>query len=628
MRVSRGSVQLTVMALATIAFACGEATPTDGGLPDANTDTSTTNRDARADTSPFDGDLMDAGGPDPYADFAQLHVDVAHPMASDANPGTVDQPFSTIGAGFRAALAQRAADRDTRVWVHPGIYREVIVDENLDSSGATIVIQGTERGAVFVDGSDIVSTSAAGAGRYEIAWPHNWFGDNCEWVVEATSRYHTCDPHRRAGNEATFVGGMHMFLRTEAEARALNEMFVRHEVVWVDDVRLTQVLNEGELVDNSYWVDEAGDRIVVQAPSGEVEVGMREMLWNPAGMDDYVLKDLIFEHAATPATGSEGAVRLADADRVLLDGIEVRQNAFDGLSLQFVSAVDIVDCVMDDNGFNGIAGHVMIDLTISDTRANSNNWRGHAALVHGWSVGNKLLKARRLTVRRFTANDNLAHGFWLDFDISDAVVEDSEFCRNLGSGILSEANQGPITLRNNHLCDNIRLTDESAGGAGLETRETNNFTLTGNLIEGNWVAFQLNGGTQRNVMQFDTCESSDRGACQAQCDRSDPATEGIHTLPSGCVCGCLSNRDWTVNGNTMRGTGDGIRDNGDSDRLIWSSLANAEITALFASSTWDANTYSHTDGDEVFGINGCGFWMSLEDWRTCTNADATSTFVP
>ncbi len=87
------------------------------------------------------------------APAAVLFVDQNHPQAADANPGTAEQPFKSIGAG----LARLQAG-DT-LWVRKGVYREDVhlKRENDRDEPRVTTIAAWPGEEVVVKGSDVVT---------------------------------------------------------------------------------------------------------------------------------------------------------------------------------------------------------------------------------------------------------------------------------------------------------------------------------------------------------------------------------------------------------------------------------------------------------------------------------------
>ena len=81
------------------------------------------------------------------------HVSQNHPQASDTNPGTEALPFRTIG---HAAQLVKPGER---VWVHSGIYRE-LVRPRFSGEGADrmIAYEAAPGDKVIIRGSRIVES--------------------------------------------------------------------------------------------------------------------------------------------------------------------------------------------------------------------------------------------------------------------------------------------------------------------------------------------------------------------------------------------------------------------------------------------------------------------------------------
>jgi len=123
---------------------------------------------------------------------ASLHVDQAHPQASDENPGTAERPLATVG---RAAAVAEAGDT---VLVHAGVYRETVALERSGQRerpirlaarpGDLVVLSGTEpvQGEWSLHEGSIYKTTVDGPVRQlfvdgkmmvEARWPNMRFPD-------------------------------------------------------------------------------------------------------------------------------------------------------------------------------------------------------------------------------------------------------------------------------------------------------------------------------------------------------------------------------------------------------------------------------------------------------------------
>jgi len=81
---------------------------------------------------------------------ATYHVAQQAPGASDDNPGSLEQPWLTIG---KAAETAQAGDA---VYIHAGVYREAVKVKNEGAPGAPIEFRASEDDEVVLEGTDPV----------------------------------------------------------------------------------------------------------------------------------------------------------------------------------------------------------------------------------------------------------------------------------------------------------------------------------------------------------------------------------------------------------------------------------------------------------------------------------------
>ena len=100
-------------------------------------------------------------------------VDQKHRSANDAGPGTLKQPFKTIGA---AAGRVKAGDK---ILIHAGIYREGVELKTPGTEGNLITFEAADPGKVFMRGSAVVKDWNRDPGTSQIyifdGWT-NYFG--------------------------------------------------------------------------------------------------------------------------------------------------------------------------------------------------------------------------------------------------------------------------------------------------------------------------------------------------------------------------------------------------------------------------------------------------------------------
>ena len=110
---------------------------------------------------------------DPPAQGKVYHVSQNHAKADDANPGTKDLPWRTIG---KAASVASAGDT---VRVHGGVYREEVRVTNSGRLGSPITFRA-DKGKVTITGSDLVKIWARHSGNVYCASVGWWAMDG--WI--------------------------------------------------------------------------------------------------------------------------------------------------------------------------------------------------------------------------------------------------------------------------------------------------------------------------------------------------------------------------------------------------------------------------------------------------------------
>ena len=491
--------------------------------------------------------------PSPYEDLIQLYVDPE--QGADSNPGTQQAPLRTLNEAIRQARDNRNRGEGTRILLYPGTYREGI-DTTFDGSGGEqplIVIEAVETGAATISGSDVWTdwNCSSSSSLCTHHWPYDWGLAENPW----------------------------------ARWREIEPLGLRREMIFVDGIHLDQKLALSELAPGTFYVDEENETVHVHPPSGvdmksaTVEVAARETLFRAQGLNDLVIKGIVFQHAASPV--SNGAVQIVDQRRVHLEDLLVQYNNWGGLWFKGYD-ITLLRSVMNHNGANGVGAFQVANLILEDTESSYNNWRGYAGGMTGWAVGNKFLHVHDLVIRRHVSENNLSRGLWLDSDIKNAVLEEIVACNNLGEGIKLEFAQGPLVVRNSTFCNNLR--------AGILTAAVNNFTLEQNNLYGNdHSQLNMSGSFNTTVRDFQTGESM-----------------------------VLNNENWFWRNNSMAANHDG-------QLLTSTTFPRDEWDSLMSTSDLDYNEYSGTR-DDIFRVPG-GTTLTLSGWQKDTGQDANSTFT-
>jgi hypothetical protein len=198
------------------------------------------------------------------------HVAATHPQASDANPGTVDEPWQTIGRA--AALLQPAQ----KVVVHAGIYREWVVPRRGGNGpDSMIAYEAAPDEEVIVSGAEVWEPHCLPSA----SWP---CGDARIWMADLPG---------------DMFGGYNPFLARNIYEEVVNygspaEMsryMLRRGAVFVNGLPLKQVCRFAELTgqDGAFWVEEPGLRVHFRLPgdadpaAASFEITVRPQVFAP-----------------------------------------------------------------------------------------------------------------------------------------------------------------------------------------------------------------------------------------------------------------------------------------------------------------------------------------------------------
>jgi hypothetical protein len=350
-----------------------------------------------------------------------VHIDASAP--AQGADGTEAHPYPTLHWGMYIANWARGLGHPIRVVIAPGTYREPMSVIDAGEDPPPLVIEAEVPGTVVVSGADVETrwtpvTDRPGA--FTAPWTTNWgLSKLPDW----------------GGYEANVSEG----------AR-------RRENVLIDGVPLRQVLSADALTPGTFSVDEAGDQLLMAPPAGTdlqastVEVATRTSVLTISQTRDVILRGLTFE---TGAAGFEHHMAyITDSADVLVEDTTFRHSSWHGLGFSRVARITVRDSHFVDNGGNGLNTNSTTDAVIEGNEISRNNVRGWANGWSGWSVaGSKNLRLTNAVFRGNTYVDNQARALWLDTDIQNVLVDREQASGNYKDGILIEAAQGPVTVR-------------------------------------------------------------------------------------------------------------------------------------------------------------------------------------
>lgn len=373
--------------------------------------------------------------------------------------------FPTLSAAVRAAEARRAAGDGVRIVVAPGVYREVVRMTPKGQVGASrppLVIEGG--GKATLSGSDVFTDwKPAEAPFVEHAWEHDWGLAPQPW---------------------------------EKWNISMGDLARRREIVFVDGQVMRQYLQKEEAAANpgSFWVDEAGNRLLLHLPEGkraaeaQIEVAVRDTALTVIGDRHVVIRGLRFQHTANVLP--HGSVFVSDAQHVLLEDCAFEWNNWAGLKIYQVDHVTVRNCRIDHNGAMGLGATRVRHFLVEDVTANANNtWRGGpwGQFYDQWATaGAKCLNVHNAVFRRFTAMNNDIGGLWFDANNRDLVIEELVSIHNRVNGLFLEITRGPVAVRDSIIAFNGGLGRNGQGG--LRLANTRQVTVERTILYGNGAA--------------------------------------------------------------------------------------------------------------------------------------------
>ena len=401
------------------------------------------------------------------------HVDQA--SLSSIEDGSMANPWKTIGQAIAWLDANRAID--AKVHISEGTYREGGLF--LTNRTGITILEGSGPGEVIISGSDVwTGWIDDGAGNWYKTWPFNW----------------GLSPEQNSGDSYT-----------EPEKGR------RSEMVFVNGTLQRRVTGIQDMADGTYYVDETADRIYIRPMWGmnpaeaSIEVSVRKNLLQIQTMQGIVLRNLVFQHAATgggsfpdtttlafngsPDNGNQenDPAGRAFVENLLLDQVISRWNNSGGLTLANSKFVTIKDSQFIHNGTSGMGGNRIQNIEIIDSDFSYNNWRaGLLGGVYGWAPsGIKILFGDNITVTgcRFTGNHTV--GLWFDTGCTNLNISRSLLTHNWNSGLYHEANPGLLTAEWLLVRDNAHFPDTESKGGGILFAESESISISHSFLINN-----------------------------------------------------------------------------------------------------------------------------------------------
>jgi alpha-N-arabinofuranosidase len=420
------------------------------------------------------------------------HVNQGHPRASDENPGTEDLPFRTIN---RAA---QVAGPGERVWIHAGVYREMVEPRRPgEAADRMIAYEAAPGEQAIIRGSSVIET------RWERS------RDPQGKRVFSKRLWMTTLP------DDFFPAGYNAFATPNASNEEIDLMpwalawkgripyTLPRGLLFQDGRRMSQLATYEDLVrlPGSYWVAPDGKTVHIRPfgdadPNGGLfEAAVQSHLFKPKefGFGFIRVSGLIMEHCANgfPRVGV-GALFTMGGHHWIIEGNTIRQVNSVGIEMgyrTFESADKRHPRRQDPNlGHAIVRGNTIYDCGTAGIRSHEVSWglvEGNKITDCGWqdaefyweTAGIKLLVTRGTLVRNnHIARIEAGGGIWLDWDnrgsrVTGNVIHDVS---TVQGAVFVEASQQP-NLVDHNVFWNIQ-------GQGVRAADTDNLVIAHNLF--------------------------------------------------------------------------------------------------------------------------------------------------
>lgn len=243
--------------------------------------------------------------------------------------------------------------------------------------------------------------------------------------------------------------------------------------LWVGGARLTQVLAASKVTAGTFYVDKAGNRLVIGSdPTGktvEASTIAKGLKIHSIGT---TVRGIGIKRYATSVAGF-GAVS-AERGGVTFENVVISDNATIGLVL-WQKGHTLRNVTVTGNGLMGIGGDVTDNLTISRSVVSDNNLERFNPQPAAGGV--KISDAENVRVESSVFSDNVgSSGLWFDESSHNVTVSHSTMSGNGRSGLVFELSSR-ATIVGNYV--------EGNAYAGIYILDANDADIWNNTLTGN-----------------------------------------------------------------------------------------------------------------------------------------------
>jgi len=380
--------------------------------------------------------------------------------ATDAGPGSLEQPWKTISA---AAIKAKAGDT---VLIGDGTYRELVRLTNNGTAEMPIRFEAQPGAHVVLTGADrLTGWRKPDPSRlvYTVPWKFRF-------ITWSSRMAHPDDEYHQLVGRCEQVAVQNYLLRQVLDARQLTPGTFLADVT-------NQLLH--------VW--DTGSRDLNQLP---VEASVREQLLVVQGA--YVqVGGVQFRFAANRA--QQGAVALTGSHDLIEDCLIESMN---GSGASFTGDHHVVRrCVFRDNGQLGFGGAGAHNLLLTGCVVENNNAKG---FDRGWEAGGmKLVLTRDAVLDQSRFVRNRGSGIWFDIGNEHCTVQQCLVADNEDAGIFYEISYG-LQAHDNVIVGNGFAETPGAWGAqaGICLSSSPGCVIERNLVVGNREGFDFREQTR------------------------------------------------------------------------------------------------------------------------------------
>ena len=328
----------------------------------------------------------------------EIHVNQNHPMADDANEGTLEKPLKTINAAAKLATA------GSRVLIHGGEYRECVHPTAGGTSPENMVsFEAYGDDEVVIKASELVTDFNPSTG-----WRvQGNFKDEIDREKIRIWEYRLNPELFKGYNPFCAVNILHDRLFIEYEKTDMTTYLNRRGMIFCDGKPLQQVAlyNQMSKCQGSYWVEANGQTVHFRLPGDadpsdhKIEITCREQCFAPElPFLSYIkVKGITCAHAATGApVPQRGALSCYRGHHWIIEDCTIDWSNAVGIDVgnecwhhelipgQVIGHSVVRRCTIKDAGVCGIAGLFAAHMLIEDNLIEGTGWQ---KMELSWEAG-------------------------------------------------------------------------------------------------------------------------------------------------------------------------------------------------------------------------------------------------